>query len=260
MVCALLTLALAAAPTPFEDVHRRFTLELPAGWQFSPIAGDDGVAFRRQDGNLLANTTVRIIPLGPGDDLAAVGKVLAGIVERQKGYRVVAEGQTTLSGLPALRRRFVHALGEDARYTKMAEDRMAVHGGNAYIIHVETLAEAFGSFERDFDVLLSSFTIPGAKAEPELEPLSGELVGRWAMVVDPATILELRADGTFTLDGAAGVFRVAGQQLHLRPAGGGEESFAFRLRKDELTLGSPALGEPMRYRRLGTKKSKPAQP
>ncbi len=251
MPVILAALLLAA---PFQDNFKRFSVELPEGWKFAPVAGDDtGAAFKKDFEGVPAHAQIRVFP--SDGSLAMLGKEMQAAVAKQPGYELVDQGPTTLSGVQAFRIRAVYLINGDKKWPKMVEDRMAMHGGNAYVVHVETLAEAFASFEGDFDAFFKGFAIPGASSSQAAAAtaaalLTGPFVGRWAMVGSPKTVFELRADGTFDLDGTPGTFRVEGAQLWTTPTGGDEEAFEWKVSGDELSVSSPALDKPMRYKRV----------
>jgi hypothetical protein len=254
----LVCLALGAS---FDDIHHRFTLDLPEGWEFAPVPGDEGAAFRRNNNGLLANASVRVFELDPADTLEAVAQALKSVVSKEEGYKILTEEKVSLSGISGFRRRAVYTLRDDPRFAKMVEDRVAIWKGRAHVLHVEALAEAFAGFEDDFGRIFSSYVIPQAPAARGAELIRGPFIGRWVMVDDRDTILELRADGTFALAGEKGVFRVEASALTLRPTRGAEETFAYEVSGDELVLKGSALGEPIRYKRAAKAgKGKKTQP
>jgi hypothetical protein len=108
------------------------------------------------------------------------------------------------------------------------------------------MSNVFGAYSRDFAKLWASFE-PGKGLA---QPVRGvALVGTWEKVGDEGLVLALRSDGTFDLGGHTGIFGQEGSSIILRPNGGGPERFSWSIDGDILTLTSPSLGEPIRYRR-----------
>ena len=238
-------MAAVSATTPFTDPLERFTVELPTGWSFAPLPGDTtGVSFRRELDGVPANFSVRLLRVKKGTGAAAVAADLARLVQKQPGYRIVAEELDSLAGRPAFRRRYVVNINGDVAWPKMVEIRVAVHNHQAYVLHAETLAEAFGVFEKDFKKLFASFH-PRDVAKTK----APSLAGRWRMQVDANVLFELSEDGRFILGDVVGIFRVVGQQLITQMPNGAEETFTWKITDDMLTLSSANLDEPIVYRR-----------
>lgn len=252
-VAALLNAtSLTSAPSaaaPFEDVHGRFTVELPEGWQFAPIAGDtSGAAFRRDLEGLFALASVRAVQLGASASLEAFSRKVASALVKEPGYKQLAEELDTLAGVPAIRRKFVMSVGRDGKLLKMVEERVAVIGGTGFVVHVETVAEAFGTFEPDFAQLFASFVPKGVKAK-SAAVVTSSIVGAWVMVGDNDAKLDLKPNGTFRMSGMSGTYRIDGNKLVTQVVGTGQETFAWELLEGDLILSSPAFDEPIRYRR-----------
>jgi hypothetical protein len=247
----MLALALAAVvAAPFTDTQDRFTIDLPEGWSFAPQPGDvTGAAFQRKTDNALAVCVVKILPVADGVDLAMFTKELTKAVKNEKGYKQLIEELDTLGGLPAVRRRYIVFINGDPKLVKMAEDKVALADGRGFIIHMETLADAFPSFEADFDELVASFRPKNLMLtdSPAQMQAQRELFGRWAMKTDPSTVFDLRSDGTFDLAGAKGVWKVENNQLVALAEGGGEERFRYVLKGASLELRGAGLPEPILY-------------
>ena len=69
-----------------------------------------------------------------------------------------------MAGLPAVRRRYVVYINGDPKWPKMAEDRIAVHEDKGFIVHAESLAEAYANFESEFGVIFRTFSPAGIDA------------------------------------------------------------------------------------------------
>ena len=253
----MVILLVAVLAAPFTDTQSRFALDLPRGWTYAPMPGDlEGATFKKTEDGLMAYANVRVWSVGPEVTLASLLRDTGAVTARASGYRLVVEEPATVGGQDGVRRRYVSLINDDKRFAKMSEDRFLVVADVAFLVHVETLAEAFGSFERDFEAIFASLR-PGGAPSPSADGLiSSPILGRWAMVGDPATIFDLRADGTFVLAGTRGVFGLEGARLRARPHGGGEEVFDWELVDGELVLRGAALGEPIRYRRAAKTEKK----
>ncbi len=249
------------ATTPFEDVQRRFTIELPAGWRFAPMPGDiEGATFKKEADGLGANASVRVFAMNREVTLASVADDTRTVVAREPAFRMLSEEGRTLAGLPGVRRRYVHGLGDGSKRLKMVEDRMAVYGQTVYLVRTEALAEAFTSFEDELEVLFSTFRPLGINTPSDPTRLTvGPLVGRWALESDPSTVFELRSDGSFDLAGTGGSFRLLGSRLITVARGGVQEEFGWQVRGDTLTLSSPAFSEPLSYVRIQNKAGTPGR-
>lgn len=256
MLPVLLAVSLAAQ---FTDVHKRFTLELPEGFRFAPMPGDlEGVTFAATLGGSTAFAVVRIFPARQGATTEQVDREMLTVLQRQPGLRVVREGRCSLGGQAARCRRSVQSFEVDTKQrTKMQEDALFLQGGTVYMLHVEALAEVFGTFETGFGTLRDTLQFSALGPEdPALQGLTSPLVGRWAMRADPSVILHLRADGTFTLAGSAGTFRIQGGAFVMLAHGGTDERFHWTVRGTELVVRSEAHDELIVYDRA-TKKPQP---
>ncbi len=157
-----LTLSLAA---PFEDTQKRFTLELPPGWEFAPMPGDTtGATFRKRADKALALASVQILPILPNMDLEKLTKQLIAAVEGEATYSQSAQELTFLAGMSAVRRRFTPGVKvTKPPLVRNIEHRFSIVGDKAYIMQVESLQDTFDRFKTDFDALFASFK-PGKKS------------------------------------------------------------------------------------------------
>lgn len=211
-VALILALALFAAPgaTPFEDIHHRFRVSLPPGWQFAPQPGDTGGAtFRRAADGALLNGMVRVMSFTEDAELGTFAERIAAASTGEPGYRQLWARDCRLAGLEARCRRYVSLVNSDPHLMKMAEQRVAVRGHTGYVVHAEALAEAFVGAERDIDAFLGSLSIGrGAASKASARhPHMADLFGRWRSR-DGAHALQLTATGSILLDDARGTYRV----------------------------------------------------
>ena len=208
MNTALLLLALVAA-NPFEDVQQRFHLDLPTGWEFAPVPGNlSGATFRRQNDGLLALAAVQVVKLQPGTSLLQFATAVASASNEEPGYELLQQANATLGGIPAIRRRFVlRVTGSAKQLVRMVEESIAVMGETGYVLHTETLADVFGSFERDFATMQATFA-PGSLAPaPNTAAWSADaagLIGRWE---GSGHVLQLSPGGSVVLDKDSGRYK-----------------------------------------------------
>lgn len=260
----MLLLALLTVTAPFVDVHKRFSVELPQNFQFSPMPGDlEGVAFAVQQSGSTGYAVVRIFPKSQNATTQTVARDALLALAKMPGYRVLKEEPCVLSGMPALCRRSVHDFtvqggGKSLSSTKMQDDALLVHGNHVFMVHCEALAEVFGSFETPFVTFRSAVQFAGVTpSDPELSLIVSPLLGRWRMQSDKSVLFELRADGTFALAQATGTFRIEGSALLIQAQGGVEERFAWELAGNGLVLRSGAFNEPIRYEKVRKTKAQP---
>jgi hypothetical protein len=207
--------------TPFEDTQGRFSLDLPAGWSFAPQPGDaSGVFFRRVWEGMPANATVRFMTFTVPIELNAFAARIAAASDQEPGFRLLQSEPVLVAGTPAIGRRFVTFVGGNKRLTKVVEQRLGMLGPfKAYVLHAETLADVFGTFEKDFETLFSSF-VPHDGAKP-----IGQTRARRPRRFDPRLLV--------------GLWEGGGQTLQLSPAGVavlGEQSGSYRVDQGVLVL------------------------
>ncbi len=254
--------AASAATALYEDTLDRFSIELPTGWAFSPQPGDTvGVYFRKVAEGMPANATVRCLQFTVPIDLESLAARIAAASDQEPGFRLLMSEPTEVAGVPALKRRFVTYVNGDKRLAKVVEQRIMVVGGfKGYIVHAETLAEVFGSFEKDFAKLFASF-VPrdGAKPIPATSRTKvrhfdpARLVGSWAG--GPHHLL-LSPGGVVVLDGQHGNYRVQHGVMILH-IGDSERVHEFQLEGDALQLSGGAFGPGQTFSR-GKKSVEPS--
>lgn len=246
LLYAALTLTLLAEP--FEDTQKRFALDLPQDWKFAPQPGEvNGASFQRSMQDVRARLSVKVLGVGNSTTVKTfIHQVSGGIVDDPE-VAILREEHARIAGLSAIKRRYTRAaLG--GKRVAMVENYYAVHLGNGYLIHLEAPADRFAAFGADFQKLLAGLRFSGidpASAHPH-PPV---LLGKWLMKGTRGTVLELKIDGTFSLDDTPGVWRVNGDSMLVRPLGGGAETFGWRLRGDHLTLSNSNMGGEIEYQR-----------
>lgn len=232
---------------PFEDVNHRWTVDLPRDWQFVPeISKQGSSAFRRVHGGVPAQAAIFTFRAPEGVGLRQLLKQRDAAAREQEGYRRIEEGAAVLGGFKAHRHKYEVVLDAEKDLKKTVEEWMTVGRGFAYVLHVETLSEEFGSFSRDFARLAE--TLKPTDGQPE-GPVKSPLIGKWAMVDDPSVILTLERDGSLALGEVQGTFSLSGNTLVTQLPGGAQEAFDWQLQGGLLTLSSESMGT-IRYRRL----------
>lgn len=231
---------LVALAVPFEDTGHRFHLELPPGWSFTPQPSDTGGAtFRRAQEGALAYGMVRVMQLGQTPPaLGAWSQTILGIYSGEPGFRLIHERKTRLAGVPAMEHLFVVSVGPGSKLVKMAKQTTLIAGETGFVVHTETLAEAFPLFERDFKGLLRSFAPgPGPHAPPPKKhrPTTMKmLLGAWQSPDATHTVF-LSPQGAAVVDGVEGKYRLApGQLIVTLP--GGDTFYQMELAEGALSL------------------------
>ena len=257
------TLVLVASllvAAPFQDTQGRFTVDLPAGWVFAPQPGDTGGAyFRKNLEGMIANATVRVMNFSGPVPLNQFAARIAAASDQEPGFRLLLSEPTTVAGAPALKRRFVVAINGDKQWTKMVEQRVLLRGAVGYVVHVETLADAYGTFEADFNKIFSSFR-PGSPEREIVHEIQQERVGRARVRKADLRLLaghweggghalHLTPAGTVTLDGMGGTYRVDHGVLVLTLASD-QRIYEFSLSGDTLSLSGGNFGDGQAFRRF----------
>ncbi len=246
MLAALLTLLLAL---PYQDAQQRFAIDLPNGWSAS-ATDSGGVTFTRNRDGVLAICSVRVTPLGQSS-LDGYLKALVSGSQGQAGYKVIAQGNDKLAGAQAWRRRFVANIDPAGKLQKMVDERVTAANGVAYLVHVETVSQAFESFVPEFSQLVHSFDFPRPQQQTAGMGLPNYvLVGSWHSQTDAAPRLTFYADGRVLFGSFSGVYRLEGNQLLIQLTNREAQLYYWELVSGNLTLVSPQLAIPLRYRRV----------
>jgi hypothetical protein len=247
--------AVAVLAVPFEDTQHRFSLNLPPQWAFAPQPGDTGgAAFRRATDGVMAHAMVRVMPFNQPVDLGAFFSRLGAAYTEEPGYRLLISEPTRMAGNPAQRRRFVSWVNGDPKLPKIAEQRVTIVDNVGFVVHVETMADAFAVFEADFDVLFASF-VPGTGQAPIVVPGSRhrpdarEITGKWE-APGGAHALELSPGGIVILDGARGHYRLDHGTLVCDLGDAGEHMYDVEMGKGTLTLTGGSFAAGLQFKKL----------
>jgi hypothetical protein len=246
-----------AGAATYEDIKSRFRLDLPEGWKWNPQPGDTlGAWFRKQESIALGNFGVRVVKLDAQNTLAHLLKEAESAIVDEPGYRRLVDKQTTVAGRPATQREYTMYVAGSDRTQRRVGDYFLQNGDYAFWLHFETLAEGYDLFTDDFQHMVETFVpIAGGQKASVLGEQAQQLVGKWTKIGDAALVMELRADGTYTLGPASGTYALEKGALILRVEGQGEERFTYSLNKDELTVASPHLDVPIHYRKVVQRKA-----
>jgi len=235
----------------YEDIHQRFTIDLPDQWQLAPMPGDTGgVTFRRTREAALALCTVVISELKKMT-LDVYVKKWTDSVSQLQGYKAIESQPDKVAGSPAYRVKYSLPVDKEGKLRKTVEDRIALINGVGYMIHTESLDQSYDSFKTDFQHFVDTFKPAGADPQQQQQQTVGNLavVGIWRMADDKNTVLTLNPNGTMTMAGYTGLYRIDGPRLVMQLTGGTQEIFTWNVVGDTLTLVSPQLGEAIKYNR-----------
>lgn len=251
MLLWLTTALVVAATTPFEDTQRRFHLTLPSGWHFAPQPADTGGAtFRRESDGVFVNAMVRVMPLGQDVTLATFAASIGQASVGEPGYRLLSQEACKVDGRDGLRRRYLSLVNGDPHLPKMVEQRLLVADGVGYVLHAETLADAFPVFEADVLELQRSFhlgastQVQAPKAHLRLRDLLGvwrSEGGEWRLQLTPGGAIGLNdAHGTYHFDQGTLIANLAD----------GTQIFTYELHRGVLVLTGGPFGKGQRFVRV----------
>jgi hypothetical protein len=235
----------------YEDIHQRFSVDLPAEWQLAPMPGDTGgVTFRRTREAALAICTIRISELKKMT-LDAYTKKWTDSIAQLQGYKAGEVKPDKVAGAPASRVKYSLPVDQEGKIRKTVEDRIVLINGVGYMIHTESLDQSYDSFASDFAHLVETFKPAGSDQKATQQQTIGNLavVGIWRMQDDRNTVLTLNPNGTMTMAAYTGLYRIDGPRLIMQLTGGTQEIFTWNVVGDTLTLVSPQLGEQIKYNR-----------
>lgn len=242
LIATLLTL-------PFEDPQGRFVVDLPEGWSTS-ASDAGGVTFTKNRQAVFAVCSVRVIPLGQTGAQGYI-KTLEQSAQNQPGFKVMAKGADKLGGTKAWRWRYVASIDQTGKLQKIVDERVITANGVAYMMHLETVAQAFESFVPEFSQLINSFNYP--RPEEQVSPVAVPnyvLVGSWRSETDAAMRLTFYADNRVLFGAFSGVYRIDGNQILIKLTNRDTQQYFWQLVGGQLTLVSPQLPAPLRYRRV----------
>ena len=252
MVAALpLAIALAwtaAAPSgPYVDTKKRFSVELPAGWQLAPMPGDtSGMRFTKNLDGVPAILQVSVRDVRPGETTKQTLDELEEGAKAELGYKGGGDVPASVGLLPAMRRTFSLFASGDAR-TVRAVEIYALHAyGHVHVLHFETLESKRSQLTRDVDRMLASYQALVGKG------VYATLVGTW-INLGGGPDLVLDEDGRFKMGPLNGGYQADGGHLVLTVTEGGE-SYRYVLVDNSLTLSSPNLGDDMKFKRSGAQR------
>jgi hypothetical protein len=210
MGCAGELAALLEMSTPFEDTQKRFHLDLPKGWFFNPQPGHaESVAFARQSEGVFGGAVVVVAAVPSDTTLESYGASVLNLYAQEPGFKLLEKKQCLLGMLPAQCQRYVMQVPGGKGLVKMVYERITLGPkGAAYILHMESVAEAYPLLEKDFNHLGESFRFGAQQwgAAPQaVAPMV--LAGTWrsaehTWVFSPrGTVLWNKTSGTYQAKG-----------------------------------------------------------
>lgn len=253
---------------PFEDTEHRFSIDLPGQWAFAPLPGDmGGAAFRRVSDGILANAMVRVLRFDRDIELNSIVAQIRNTYEAEPGFRLLISEPVQVAKNPGHRLRFVTWINGNPKMPKICEQRIMLLGRMAYVIHVETLADAYGVFEPDFDALFRSFIPGNGLAAPPVtqmySPINPKILhGKWVTAGNTHK-LELSPSGIVILDGKRGRYRLDHGTLVIRYAddeNNSEVMYEMDFHHNQLALTGSDFQKTQKFYRVtasGHKKEKP---
>jgi len=248
---ALLLIAPLLVSAPYEDLKRRFRLDLPDGWRWTPQPGDTlGEWFRKEDTGAIGNFGVRVVKLTGTMTLQDFAAQTENAMKSEPGYRKLLEQASMLGTHPTIKREYVMDVSGSDAVQRRAQEQFLVNGEYGFWLHFETLAEGFDLFQRDVDHLLAGFVpISGGQRAKVAGKKAEKIIGRWNKVEDNLRF-DLRLDGTFTLGDQTGTYVIDEDELTITIPGKVVEKFHYAFLNNELVIAGPHLDEPIHYRRV----------
>lgn len=234
---------------PYTDTKKRFALEMPEGWQLTPLPGDtSGMVFKKVVDGVPGTLRVSVRLIQPGETTKITLDEVEEAAKAELGYKRGGDLPTSVGLLPAMRRTFtVFASGDEE--TVRAIEVVALHAfGHVHILHFETLQNKRGAFTRDLDKMMASYKALAGKG------VYATLVGTWINTGGgPELILE--EDGRYQMGPLRGGYQADGGRLVLRVGAEGE-SYRYVMDGNILTLSSPNLGDNIVFKRSGAQRVK----
>jgi hypothetical protein len=236
--------AFPAAAKSYTDIKQRFSLTLPSQWKLHPVPGDTrGMRFKKGSGGTFGIVQVMVRPLEGSETPEQSLEAYTAPYQEEIGFQLGADVPGAVGFLPALTRTFTVYASGDKRTVRAIQVYVLHAFGHVHLIHYETLKQHTKRFARDVDRMLASYKATAGRK------IYGPLVARWDNQAEgPA--LNLDETGEFSLGPLKGRYLADGGRLTLFVKGG-KEWYRYILKGNQLTLKSPNLDEPSRYKRTG---------
>ena len=243
-----LFVALVSSST-FVDVHERFEIDLPQGWDFAPQPGDaSGASFRVERDGLIAQMTIRVLELKEFLTLKEFVEHLKRYERQPKSFKLVREKKSSLGQLKSHMRRYTLRVEGHDSWEKLVEERYAVWGPYSYILRVEAIAEGFSSFLNDIEAIADGFKPILAGKSIDSDTPAPSFAGAWYMNVLEESKIQFSKDYSFTMDQLKGRYWVKDESIIVFMKGG-KEKFGWKIIDGVLLLSGKRLGEGIRYLR-----------
>ncbi len=236
--------AVPAAGKTYVDTKQRFSVDLPAGWNLTPMPGDrTGMAFKKEKAGAFALLRVTVRPMRAGETLDRSLDEATQQFKDEIGYTPLGDNPAQL-GLFLAKRRSLSVYASGDKNTVRSVELVAMHAfGHVHIVHFEARDQDRKRFTKDFDRVTGSYEPKAGLA------LYAPLVGRWASLNGGPEML-LTENNAFTLGPMRGVYDADGGRLNLHVAEG-KESYQYVLDDNVMVLESSNLDGPAQYQRQG---------
>jgi hypothetical protein len=228
----------------YTDTKKRFALELPSGWRLAPMPGDtSGMVFKKDVDGAFGLFRVSVRKIRAGETLSQSLNEALRPFAAEIGYTPGPELPASIGLFSGLRRPLTVYASGDRRTVRAVELHVTHAFGHVHTIHFEALEKDRPRFSRDTERMVASYRPMAGRS------VVGKLVGRWENQAGGPTLL-LDEQNLFSLGELNGTWSSDGGRLQLHVAEG-TETYRMKLKGRSLTLSSPNLDEPMRYRRSG---------
>lgn len=175
-------------PVHWDDPEGRFRLDLPRGWKGPPIDDEDAppigasVQFYRSEGApAVLLVDMRNLPEG-----AALPHFSAQIEAEAKraapGYKQLSLKHKRVSGLRAIRRRFVYRDRNNAQLMKDVTQYVLLHEHRGYVLSFVCALGQRPALKKELELLIEGFSLGGAA--PQTGP-GGRIRLKAGEVVNP---------------------------------------------------------------------------
>jgi hypothetical protein len=137
---------------------RGYTIVAPAGWNVdgSGTMGTDLIMIAKPRNGFSANLNVVVAPASPGQTLAQGQAYISQAYPRLfNNYKKIAQGRTSLGGVPALSLTATHAMGTPPRTLRMHQ-AIALKGGSVYTFTCTAANADYAKFDAAFKSALKS--------------------------------------------------------------------------------------------------------
>jgi hypothetical protein len=158
IVAAMLALVVTAAVAKTYSSKRGYTITVPAGWNVdsSGTMGADFIAMARPYNNFTANLNVVVAPASAGQTLAQGRAYINQAYPRVfTNYKKLAQGNTSLGGVPAITITATHDMGTPPKTLRMHQ-AIVLKNGAVYTFTCTAANADYARFDTAFKSALKS--------------------------------------------------------------------------------------------------------